>query len=319
MTYTGNPEVLENIVNNTPGTYSVIIFLGGGQAGVIGAGFAHAVEEEGLTDNVNAYIGLSSGSAAVYGLATNSVKTLKDIYHKDNIEENIFDIKRVWNIFARDRLEQAVLKRGIDDSNLGERKSKFIVGVTDIKTGEGRFIDLATEPRPLKAVLASLSTPLADRCDPISLDGRECNDGGLAYPNPLHDVARTLNRPANGEIALDQAPTDILIVDPGTFDGFATQPEVLAYVLNALGIRNPTLENLKRRRGKYLQEIPYIKGEKTLTNWNGDTVRVAAFHPKSTSLGMFTMDCGLLIQGEEAAREAAHELFLQARQKSVLS
>lgn len=317
MTYTGDLAVIDHLVNRTEGRNIVAIFLGGGQAGATQAGVAEVIDKCGLTDQISTYLTVSCGTAAAYGLLGGSVDQIKDIYHQENIDHKLVNWRRFKKMLDLDILEETLRNYAVNHNFLKSRKPNFYAAVTDAKTGEGIWVDIKDQQDPLRASIAAMNMPVVNAGITVELNNIrtitgeriagpiDCVDGGLTKPLPILDAVRLLDPP----------PTDILVIDPMVLGHMPPIGELAGYALDAVKVRNPTVDNLKRYRERYFREVPYVKGEKPVVDRNGNRVNVLAIHPAQQTLDIFCMNPQLLKQMTATAREFTYNLLHDRRER----
>lgn len=119
---------------------------------------------------------------------------------------------------------------GMDIERLRAARFPVYASICDAQTGEARYIDLRTTDDPLAVFHATSAIPLVAEA-PVTIEGRQYVDGGVADPIPLRR-------------AIDDGATDIILVmnrPPGE------RPPEPRFLADLVGRRFPRLAPLARR------------------------------------------------------------------------
>jgi len=178
-----------------------LIVEGGAMRGVISCAALMALEELGLTDVFDEVYGASAGAVnAAYFLAGQAGYATSIYYQKIN---NTRFIRRMWSrqIVNIDDLFDTIIAgdRPLRIDKVLASPSRFFITIADAATGEA-FVDLAQENEtPLLTLLkASSAIPLFYNTL-VSVNGRQCFDGGLIKPLAIPE-------------ALESGCTDLLVL-----------------------------------------------------------------------------------------------------------
>jgi predicted acylesterase/phospholipase RssA len=184
-----------------------LIVEGGAMRGVISCAGLMALEDLGMTDIFDEVYGASAGAVnAAYFLAGQAAYATSIYYQKIN---NTRFIRRLWHrkIVDIDDLFDSIIAgdRPLRIDRVLASKSRLFVTIADASTGEA-FLGLAqSSETPLLTLLkASTAMPLLYN-GLVSVNGRDCFDGGLVNPLPIHeaiasgctDLLVLLTRPAS--------------------------------------------------------------------------------------------------------------------------
>lgn len=176
--------------------------------GVFGGGIVTGLEESDLTETFDCAIGPSAaGPNIAYFLAGQS-RLGTSIYYEDLPDNKFIDFKRVWKIADLDLLE-AVFRgeRGHKRLNVDlvkASRTKFLIAVTNAKTGQGEFIN-AQDPAVdvVTALKASCAIPIAYNRT-VNISGQEYSDGASSLPLPIDYAINELD--CNNILVILQRP-----------------------------------------------------------------------------------------------------------------
>jgi predicted patatin/cPLA2 family phospholipase len=178
-----------------------LIVEGGAMRGVISCAALMALEELGMSDVFDEVYGASAGAAnAAYFLAGQAAYATSIYYQKIN---NTRILRRLWHrkIVDIDGLFDSVIAgdRPLRIDRVLASRSRLFITITDVSTGEA-FVELAQSNEvPLLTLLkASTAMPLLYN-ELITVNGRDCCDGGLINPLPILD-------------AIESGCTDLLVL-----------------------------------------------------------------------------------------------------------
>jgi predicted patatin/cPLA2 family phospholipase len=183
------------------GRKACLIVEGGAMRGVISCAALMALEDLGMTDVFDEIYAASAGAVnAAYFLAGQAAYATSIYYQKIN---NTRIIRRLWHrkIVDIDDLFDSVIARDRPlriDRVLASRSRLFIT-IADAATGQS-FLGLAQSCQtPLLTLLkASTAMPLFYN-GLVTVNGRDCFDGGLINPLPIPD-------------AIESGCTDVLVL-----------------------------------------------------------------------------------------------------------
>ncbi len=216
-----------------------ILALGGGQAGVIGAGICTGMYDCGVFQRADGLIGVSVGLADEVYAETGQGKFGAPIYYERNTQgdnfvklpKNLrgklgFSAKAFSGISAGSILDTMFVGRCIresyplDLSALRSSSKEILASVSNAQDGHSEFLDVKDVEDPIRLIEAAICVPSISTVPWIEINGQPYFDGGFIDPVPLDAV-------------FDRGYTDVLIV--GNFDlrehrGFLAnlQPLVMA-------------------------------------------------------------------------------------------
>jgi predicted patatin/cPLA2 family phospholipase len=178
-----------------------LIVEGGAMRGVISCAALMALEDLGMTNIFDEVYGASAGAVnAAYFLAGQAGYATPIYYQRVN---NTRFIRRLWSrqIVNIDELFESIIARDcpLKIEKVLASRSRFFITIADASTGEA-FMGLAqSDAAPLLTLLkASTAIPLFYN-SLVSVNGRDCFDGGLINPLPLPD-------------AIESGCTDLLVL-----------------------------------------------------------------------------------------------------------
>jgi predicted patatin/cPLA2 family phospholipase len=167
-----------------------LIVEGGAMRGVISCAALMALEELGMTDVFDEVYGASAGAVnAAYFLASQAAYATSIYYQRIN---NRRFLGRFWNrrVLNLDDLFDSIIagERPLRIDRVLESRSRLFITIADARTGEA-FLGLAQSGEtPLLTLLkASAAMPLLYN-GLVTVDGRDCFDGGLINPIPITEA-----------------------------------------------------------------------------------------------------------------------------------
>lgn len=170
-----------------------LIVEGGAMRGVVSCAALMALEELGLTEVFDEVYGASAGAVnAAYFLAGQAGYATTIYYQKIN---NTRFIRRLWRrqIVNIDDLFESIIAgdRPLKIEKVMASRSRLFITIADAATGEA-FLDLAQfNETPLLTLLkASAAMPLLYNTL-VTVNGRQCFDGGLINPLPIPDAVES--------------------------------------------------------------------------------------------------------------------------------
>jgi predicted patatin/cPLA2 family phospholipase len=167
-----------------------LVVEGGAMRGVISCAALMALEDLGMTDVFDEVYGASAGAVnAAYFLAGQAAYATSIYYQKVN---NTRFIRRLWHrqIVNIDDLFDSIIAgdRPLRVEKVLASRSRLFITIADASTGEAFFALAQTSETPLLTLLkASAAMPLLYN-GLVTVDGRNCFDGGLINPLPIPDA-----------------------------------------------------------------------------------------------------------------------------------
>ncbi len=267
----------------------MVLLLGGGQSGIIGAGVVRAMEKAGVLDTVDGFIGGSAGSCAIPCIATRTTEQGAQIYLK-NAENNNFvklpkgirnRVKALWDLyrhgskkavidteFVCNEISQLVDPR-IDMIKNCHQELKVIV--MDTATGRPMVVDLKTLENPMQAIRGSTCVPGASTLSSVELNGKQVADGAYAKQIPLQE-------------AFLEGATDVLIIanSPlGQAGGVLSdlQAIVMAQAARGYGYNNHVRQTISDYDQRWNEQSRFVNH---IIQMNNPNRRVAVMAPKKS-------------------------------------
>ena len=190
MAFTGDDQVIKNISlkangNGAPDTKTVVVMPGGAHRGVVQAGFGLAIEEMGVADGVDDFVGVSVGSAVGFYIVAREFEKGSTIFLEDNMEGGVFSLRRFPVLMDLEPVERALREtKALDLKNFYSSRQGLYVGVTSEK-GQSCFVDVKKSEDPYEVVMASMSHPVYNGNKSKAIDGKQYYDGSLSNPLPI--------------------------------------------------------------------------------------------------------------------------------------
>jgi predicted patatin/cPLA2 family phospholipase len=209
-----------------------LVIEGGGMRGVISAGSLLALDLLGFRETFDEIYAASAGGVNAAYFLSGQGKLGMTVYFDDIANRRFINPWRLFKIvdvdYAYDRIVS--LHKPLDDAAIRASRVRFLLSVTDARSGRNELLDVRTrsEPVPLLLKASSALPVLYNRR--IVLDGREYVDGGVSDSLP---IAR----------AIDNGCTDILVLASSRCDSPEARPNLweqsLFYMMT--GRRYPAL------------------------------------------------------------------------------
>lgn len=167
-----------------------LIVEGGAMRGVISCAALLGLEELGMKDVLDEVYAASAGAVnAAYFLAGQAAYATT-IYYQD--VNNTRFIRRMWHwqVVNIDQIFDSIVagEKPLRVDNVLASRSQLHIALADACTGEAFLVHAQSSPTPLLTLLkATTAMPLLYN-GLVSVDGRECFDGGLINPLPILDA-----------------------------------------------------------------------------------------------------------------------------------
>lgn len=166
-----------------------LVVEGGAMRGIFATGVLDAFMEADFNP-FNMYVGVSAGSTALASYVAGMYQRNYKIFTEYSIGEDfiswkkffrgghLVDLDWLWDITIRDMR--------LDLEKICTEKHEFIVGLTDVHTGQAVFVK-PTVDNLEEFTKASSALPIMYR-NQIVIDGKAYVDGGLAAPIPVEEA-----------------------------------------------------------------------------------------------------------------------------------
>lgn len=262
MRFEGDVEVLRNLFrkqrllkqgNAAHDKYRMLILTCSGvMRGVYGGGQGIALDRFGLTDVFDVAVGISTGAPGTGFFLAGQVEKHINIYWKEAASKEFISFRR---LFGRSRPPVdtnyicQVFREKMDLDAIHRSRTRFFVGTTCARTGEGHLIDAkAVEPDIVEAIHASSALPgLCGRV--VTIDGVDHVDGVGAMSLPVTQIIQTFQ------------PTDLLIL-PNCFD--EKKGSRISALLSELTVKSfpPAFRAAYANRNRqFIHEIDYLRNQ----------------------------------------------------------
>ena len=220
-----------------------LIVEGGAMRGVISCAALMSLQDLGMTSIFDEVYGASAGAAnAAYFLAGQAAYATTIYYQKIN---NTRFIRRLWHrkVVDIDDLFDSVIGRDrpLRVDRVLASQCRFFITIADACTGEAFLVEAKSSATPLLTLLkASAAMPLLYN-GLVSVDGKDCFDGGLINPLPVLE-------------AIESGCTDLLVLAtrPATFRDCV--PTRLEQTLFEMRCARGNTELLKAYSNSYIRE-----------------------------------------------------------------
>lgn len=291
MGFTGDPEVIENIIRkkdllqNNPQDAkklkTVVILPGGGQRGILQMGVALAFEKLHATEGIDEVLGISSGAGVgmywLSGEAATGARVSFDELIKDHFISYLHPL-RIMNI----KVLEAILRkiRPVNLEYFQKQRTELLIGATDYDTGKEHYLSVKKMKDPISGIIASVSIPVFAK-NVVEIQKHFYIDGGPGSPLPISYAIEKLHA------------TDILVILTRTLDYRPAFPILVEFLLRSTiyhtlskGVR----EDLINYDQRYNSELAYFMGEKDIPR----NVRLAAIYPKVMPIRKTTKNAKIL-------------------------
>jgi len=279
-----------------------LVIEGGGMRGVISAGSLLALDLLGFREIFDEIYAASAGGVNAAYFLSGQGKLGMTVYFDDIANRRFINPWRVFKIvdvdYAYDRIIS--LHKPLDDAAIRASRVRFLLSVTDARSGLNELLDVRarSEPVPLLLKASSALPVLYNRR--IVLDGREFVDGGVSDSLP---VAR----------AIENGCTDILVLASSRCDAPMARPGLgersLFYMM--MGRRYPALMRAFASMHEALN-----RGRRLATGEEAvDGVNVALIAPceGDSTVGSTAIERARLVRGAHLMATRTFELFAAER------
>ncbi len=309
--------------NSTP-RRKLMIGLGGGQAGNIGAGTFRGMQQAGAYQRADGLCLISAANPNAMYTETDQNEEGVEVYQKDNTEPNFFvklpkdtreAVAKLIQLLRKGPEDPIVdtttvadgmrRRRPLNVEKLRASPRELIAVLTDAKTGKPRYVDLRTAEDPIAVMDASICIPALSSVPSVRLeDGRDYVDGGVSDAIPL-------------EWAFEQGYTDILIVanSPIISSSGLIESTVISLILERLA-KNPNYKYspplTKALKGYLSNRAKAAANVNKIIKENHPNRRVAVIEPYDEAFsGMFETNRDRLVIAYNDAKEFARQTFAQ--------
>lgn len=234
---------------------TVLLLCGGGMRGAYGAGAVIALHQLGLAEVFDVVVGISTGAAiASYFLAGYEQTLLGTSIYYDECTKGFISYMR-WPIVDIGHIERVMRggRKKLDIDAVRKHRSRFIVGATEYKTGNPRFIEACSaSPDPLTAIKASFAITEA-RLPPVMVNGIGFTDGATSMPFPARMLVEAFH------------PTDLLVIANSPApdaSGPVEGPFAFARKISVYGLPPALQRSLRAGPWMWQQNLDWIRRSK---------------------------------------------------------
>ena len=273
--------------------------------GVVSAGSLLALDLLGFREVFDEIYATSAGGVNAAYFLSGQGRLGMTIYFDDIANRRFINPWRLLKIvdvdYAYDRIIS--LQKPLDDVAIRASRVRFLLSVTDARSGLNELLDVRARPEPVPLLLKASSALPVLYNRRITLDGQEYVDGGVSDPLP---IAR----------AIENGCTDILVLATSRCDSPVARPALwersLFYI--RMGRRYPAL----MRAFASVHEA-HNRGRRLAT---GDEavggVNVALIAPRDgdSTVGTTAIERARLIQSAYQMATRTFEIF--ARERAIL-
>ena len=273
--------------------------------GVISAGSLLALDLLGFREVFDEIYATSAGGVNAAYFLSGQGKLGMTVYFDDIANRRFINPWRVFKIvdvdYAYDRVVS--LHKRLDDAAIRASRVRFLLSVTDARSGLNELLDVRARPEPIPLLLKASSALPVLYNRRITLDGREYVDGGVSDCLP---IAR----------AIENGCTDILVLASSRCDSPEAPPSIweqsLFYLMT--GRRYPAL----MRAFGSMHEVLNRGRRLAMGDEAVDGVNVALIAPceGDATVGSTAIKRARLVQGAHQMATRTFELF--AGERAVL-
>jgi len=184
-----------------------LVIEGGAMRGVVSGAGAAAIAQLGLREVFDEVYATSAGAMNAAYFISGQADLGITIYFEELASREFINPWRLWKIMDVDLVFSHIISRvkPLDVEAILASRTRFLVAMSEYRTGKARLVDVQASPTPLTQILkAATSIPvLYNRLTEV--DGELCFDGGLQNPFPIRDAVQRgctdivvlLSRPAS--------------------------------------------------------------------------------------------------------------------------
>jgi len=282
-----------------------LIIEGGGMRGIVSAGSLLALDLLGFREVFDEIYATSAGGVNAAYFLSGQGKLGMTIYLDDIANRRFINPWRLLKIVDVDYAYDHVisLHKPLDDAAVRASRVRFLLSVTDARSGLNELLDVRARPEPVPLLLKASSALPVLYNRRITLDGQEYVDGGLSDPLP---IAR----------AIENGCTDILVLASSRCDSPEARPALwergVFYI--RMGRRYPALMRAFASMHEALN-----RGRRLATGDEAvDGVNVALIAPcdGDATVGSTAIERARLIRSAYQMAARTFEIF--ARERAIL-
>ena len=269
---------------------TALIIGGGAMRGVFSGGVVTGLEDLGLTEVFDDVIGISVGASTDAYFLAGQARTGTRLFSEELTSKEFIDFGRFKNILSVDYL-RTIFTTGnkvLDLAAVRENRSRFHIGVTDIKSARSKYIevDQAEDDDIIKLIQASSAVPRLS--PPVVMDGVVYGDGITTCKNPIGFAIEELGS------------TDIIcVVNQPLRQGSSFGDRILSHLL--IAGYSPSIRRAFHTRHEGSDEMAETE--------YSDEVRIGIATPQAVSVSRLERNASRLIYAAQQAEQQTLALF----------
>ncbi|HEY1835385.1 MAG TPA: patatin-like phospholipase family protein [Candidatus Saccharimonadales bacterium] len=173
---------------------TALIIGGGGMRGVYSTGITAALEAFGFGDVFDDAIGISAGACAVAYFLAGQAAVGPSVYYEDLPNKQFINVLRPKNIMDIGFLEHVFREvKPLDQAAIRESRTRMHVGMTEVATGKGVYLNLSEYPQldVVSAIITSSALPVIVK-QQAAINGTLYADGTSGCTTPIDFAIKTL-------------------------------------------------------------------------------------------------------------------------------
>lgn len=181
---------------------TALIIGGGGMRGVYSTGITAGLEALGLGEVFDDAIGISAGACAVAYLLAGQAEVGPSVYYDDLPNKEFINLRRPKGIMDIGFLEHVFREvKPLDQAAIRQSRTRMHVGLTEVATGKGVYLDMAEYPELdiVSAITTSSAVPVIVK-QRAAINGVLYADGTTGCTTPIDYAIEALGA------------TDILVI-----------------------------------------------------------------------------------------------------------
>ena len=194
-----------------------LVIEGGGMRGVVSAGSLLALDLLGFRELFDEIYATSAGGVNAAYFLSGQGKLGMTVYFDDIANRRFINPWRLFKIVDVDYAYDHVvsLEKPLDDAAIRASPVRFLLSVTDARSGLNELLDVRDRPEPIPLLLKASSALPVLYNRRIALDGREYVDGGLSDSLP---IAGAIANGCTDVLVLASSRCDVPMTRPGFWE-----------------------------------------------------------------------------------------------------
>ena len=296
-----------------------LVIEGGGMRGVVSAGSLLALDLLGFRELFDEIYATSAGGVNAAYFLSGQGKLGMTVYFDDIANRRFINPWRLFKIvdvdYAYDRVVS--LEKPLDDAAIRASPVRFLLSVTDARSGRNELLDVRDRPEPIPLLLKASSALPVLYNRRIVLDGREYVDGGVSDSLP---IARAIANGCTHVLVLASSRCDVPMARPGFWEQrcfYLMAGRRYPALMRAFASMHETV-NGSRRLATGLDTVEGVNVALIAPCEGDSTVRTTAIERARLVRGAHQMATRTfeLFAGE---REVLEELFTSYRARAVVA